>query len=115
MPLATEAERRHAYFAQLQPAFLAVKEGADVILAINQDAMVHKSDRARRMAQRLDAVMIAAALGACVVGLLSSLVLTTRLLRPLGVLRLAARRLGEGDPRARARVTGRDEIAEVAA
>jgi len=114
-PLATEAERRHAYFAQLQPAFLAVKEGADVILAINQDAMVHKSDRARRMAQRLDAVMIAAALGACVVGLLSSLVLTTRLLRPLGVLRLAARRLGEGDPRARARVTGRDEIAEVAA
>jgi NtrC-family two-component system sensor histidine kinase KinB len=116
MPLetATESERRRAYFARLQPAFLAVKEGADVILAINQDAMVRKSDRARSMAQRLDVVMIGAALAACLVGLLSSLVLTTRLLRPLGVLRLAARRLGEGDPRARARIAGRDEISEVA-
>jgi signal transduction histidine kinase len=113
-PLAGEAQRRRAYFVELQPAFLAVKNGADVILAINQDAMLHKSERARRMARRLDAVMIAAATGACLLGLLSSLVLTTRLLRPLGVLRLAARRLGEGDAQARARVSGRDEIGEVA-
>jgi signal transduction histidine kinase len=113
-PLASAAQRRRAYFAELQPAFLAVKDGADVILAINQDAMLRKSERARRMARRLDAVMIAAATGACLLVLLSSLFLTTRLLRPLGVLRLAARRLGEGDAQARARLSGRDEIAEVA-
>ncbi|HET6146340.1 MAG TPA: ATP-binding protein [Polyangia bacterium] len=113
-PLATEVERRRAYFAELQPAFLAVKDGADVILAINQDAMLRKSERARRMADRLDAATIAAATAACLLGLLSSLVLTTRLLRPLGILRQAARRLGEGDSQARARVSGRDEIAEVA-
>ncbi len=113
-PLTTEAARRQAYFSELQPAFVAVKESADVILAINQDAMVRKSEQARRMARRLDAVMIAAAAGACLLGLLSSIALTTRILRPLGVLRLTARRLGEGDPKARARVQGRDEIAEVA-
>ena len=113
-PLTTETERRRAYFSELQPAFVAVKESADVILAINQDAMVRKSEQARRMARRLDAVMIAAAAAACLLGLLSSIAITTRILRPLGVLRLAARRLGEGDPKARARVQGRDEIAEVA-
>jgi NtrC-family two-component system sensor histidine kinase KinB len=112
--LGGESARKQIYFSALQPSFLRVKEGADVILAINQDAMVRKSDRARQMARRLDAVMIAVAVLACALGLLASLGLTTRLLRPLGVLRQAARRLGEGDPQARARVSGRDEIAEVA-
>jgi NtrC-family two-component system sensor histidine kinase KinB len=114
MELHDATAHRRLYFEQLQPAFVEVKEGADMILAINQDAMVRKSEQARQTARRLDAVMIAAAIAACVLGLLASLALTTRILRPLGVLRLAARRLGEGDPKARARVHGRDEIAEVA-
>jgi signal transduction histidine kinase len=109
-----QAAHRRLYFEQLQPSFVEVKEGADMILVINQDAMVRKSEQARTTARRLDAVMIGAAIAACVLGLLSSLWLTTRILRPLGVLRFAARRLGEGDPKARARVHGRDEIAEVA-
>jgi signal transduction histidine kinase len=109
-----QAAHRLLYFEQLQPSFVEVKQGADMILTINQDAMVRKSEQARRTARRLDAVMIMAAVGACVLGLLSSVALTTRILRPLGVLRQAARRLGEGDPKARARVHGRDEIAEVA-
>ncbi len=114
MQLHDEAAHRRLYFEQLAPSFVEVKEGADMILAINQDAMVRKSEQARTTARRLDAVMIGAAIAACVLGLLSSLWLTTRILRPLGVLRFAARRLGEGDPKARARVQGRDEIAEVA-
>jgi signal transduction histidine kinase len=109
-----QAAHRRLYFEQLQPSFVEVKEGADMILVINQDAMVRKSEQARTTARRLDAVMIGAAIAACVLGLLSSLWLTTRILRPLGVLRFAARRLGEGDPKARARVHGRDENAEIA-
>jgi signal transduction histidine kinase len=109
-----QAAHRRLYFEQLQPSFVEVKEGADMILVINQDAMVRKSEQARTTARRLDAVMIGAAIAACVLGLLSSLWLTTRILRPLGVLRFAARRLGEGGPTARARAHGRDEIAEVA-
>jgi PAS domain S-box-containing protein len=108
------AARKRTYFTELEPVFLRVKEGADVVLAINQDAMVAKSESARRLAQRLDAVMMAAAFIACSVGLLLSVMLTARVLRPLSVLRLAARRLGEGDPKARARVAGHDELAEVA-
>jgi signal transduction histidine kinase len=112
--LTGDAAARRAYFGEVEPAFLQVKQGADVILAINQDAMVRKSERARQMARRLDAVMITTAIAACALGLLLSVALTTRVLRPLSVLRQAARRLGEGDPQARARVSGRDELAEVA-
>jgi signal transduction histidine kinase/HAMP domain-containing protein len=42
-----------------------------------------------------------------------STTLTTRLLRPLGVLSQTARRLGEGDLEARARIEGNDEIARL--
>ena len=103
-----EASHRRLYFEQLQPSFVEVKEGAEMILVINQDAMVRKSEQARKMARQLDGVMIVAAVAACVLGLLSSVALTTRILRPLGVLRFAARRLGEGDPKARALVHGRE-------
>ena len=111
---AAHADDRADYFRLLKPAFLKVKDGTDVILAINQDAMVRKSEAARQTAQRLDAVLAATATLACALGLLLSVMLTTRVLRPLSVLRQAARRLGEGDPQARARVHGRDELADVA-
>ncbi|HEY2902562.1 MAG TPA: ATP-binding protein [Polyangia bacterium] len=111
---AADDARRADYFQSLGPAFLRVKEGTEVILSINQDAMVRKSERARQIARSLDAVLIAAATVVCAVGLLLSVMLTTRVLRPLSVLRQAARRLGEGDPQARARVHGRDELADVA-
>ena len=87
-----------AYFGALEPAFRRVKEQADVV----------------RLARRLDAATISAAPAACAVGLLLSLALTSRVLRPLSVLRQAARRLGEGDTKARASVDGHDELADVA-
>ncbi len=112
--LATERELRAAYFADVLPAVRAVKQSAESILALNQDAMVRKSDAAERSAQHLNELLIAAAALGCLVGVLSSGLLTTRLLRPLGVLSQAARRLGEGDVAARAQVAGRDELAQVA-
>jgi signal transduction histidine kinase/HAMP domain-containing protein len=112
--LASERELRDAYFSDLLPAITAVKQSADSVLALNQDAMVRKSDAAQRSAERLNTLLIAVAALGCVVGMLSSSLLTARLLRPLGVLRQAARRLGEGDVAARAQVEGRDELAEVA-
>jgi NtrC-family two-component system sensor histidine kinase KinB len=103
-----------AHFQALEPSLEAVLRDTDAILAVNQDAMVRKSDRARRDAERMNGVMLAATLAACLLGLVVSTLLTTRLVRPLWVLRQAARRVGQGDLGVRAKIAGRDEIAEVA-
>ena len=83
-----------AYFQSLAPAFLAVKETADEVLGLNQDAMVHKSEWARRTAQRLIYSTATAAL-------------------PLARLGQAARRIGAGDLDARAQVEGSDELSQL--
>src|SRR5579863_2916594 len=41
---------RDHYFPDLLPKFLAVKDAADAILAMNQDAMIRKSDSAQQLA-----------------------------------------------------------------
>jgi len=40
-------------FGELEPAFEKVKNAADEILAMNQDAMVRKSNDVRRTAERM--------------------------------------------------------------
>jgi len=102
------------FFSDLYPRFLAVKEGAEVILAMNQDAMVRKSDEVRRFSRRLETWIILAAVLAALVGILASVALTTRIIRPLSVLTQTARRIKEGDLEVRARVEGSDEIALLA-
>lgn len=111
---ASGADPGATYFERIFPAFSRVKAAADRILFINQDAMVLKSDRARRAAQRGSALMIAATLAAFLVGLFASGAVTTRLLRPLGVLTLAVRRIAQGDLHVRADVGVRDEIGQLA-
>lgn len=102
------------YFRELEPAFLAVKAAADRLLDINQGAMLRRSSEARQLARRTSVLLIATAGGALIVGLLLSMSLTRRLLRPLSVLTQAVARLGEGDFRARARIDLNDEIGQLA-
>jgi signal transduction histidine kinase len=106
--------RSEAYFTRLQPLFLRVKQRADEILAINQDAMARRSDRAAAQARRFEEVMVLVVAAALLIGLSASAWLTARALRPLGVVSAAVRRFGGGDLRARADVSGGDEIAAVA-
>jgi signal transduction histidine kinase len=109
-----DAELVAAYFDEMSPAFGAVKDGADEILAINQDAMVHKSDQAIDSATRARTAIILVGALALAAGLVVSVTLTTRVLRPLSVLSQAVRRLGEGDLVARAQLHGKDEIGGLA-
>jgi NtrC-family two-component system sensor histidine kinase KinB len=111
---APPAELSARYVDTLLPALVAVERSTDDILNVNQDAMVRKSDRARHDAERMNGALLALTLGAFLLGVAASTILTTRLVRPLSVLSQTARRLGGGDLVVRARVGGHDEIAEVA-
>jgi signal transduction histidine kinase len=102
------------YFSTLLPEFLAVKDAADAILALNQDAMIQKSDRAQRLAGRWSTLLVVVSIAGLVLGLVASSIMTSRVLRPLGVLGQTARRLGEGDVAVRARVDSGDEIGALA-
>jgi signal transduction histidine kinase len=113
---AADSRARNAiYFSRLSPIFNRVNEAGDHVLAINQDAMVRKADRSARRAVDFEHLVVVAVLLALAVGVLASVWLTTRLLRPLGIVTAAVRRFGENDLKARAAVPGRDEIAAVAA
>jgi signal transduction histidine kinase len=114
LALHEHADRDRMYFRNLQPQFLKVKQRADDILALNQDAMVHKSDRVTARAQLLEQVVTFAVLLASILGLIAATWLIARTLRPLGVVTAAVRRFGEGDVKARAAIRGHDEIAAVA-
>jgi two-component system, NtrC family, sensor histidine kinase KinB len=102
------------YFSTLEPTFKQVGQFADQILAINQDAMVRKAERAETRARQFEHLVAGAVFLALALGFLASAWITTRLLRPLGVVAAAVRRFGENDFKARAAVRGRDEIATVA-
>ena len=106
--------RPGAYFGGLEPVFREVKVAAEVVLALNQDAMVRKSEEAQRLATRLVAATLAATLGGLLLGLLLASGLTARITRPLSVLTQTVRRIGHGDLAARATVPGDDELAELA-
>jgi NtrC-family two-component system sensor histidine kinase KinB len=108
------AQRIAGYFETLEPLAAHVRGATRDILDLNQDAMARKSDRARRAAERSVDLVVIATVVALGLGLVSSLALTARLLRPLGVLSQTVRRIGEGDLEARARVEGKDEIAALA-
>ena len=102
------------YFRDLAPVLARVHALTTDITDLNQDAMVRKSDQARRSAEKMSGVMAAVTLAAFLLGILASMYLTNRLTRPLGVLTAAVRRVGQGDLDARVRLDGKDEIAEVA-
>jgi two-component system, NtrC family, sensor histidine kinase KinB len=107
-------KRRALCFGDLSRDFSQVKQSANQILDINQDATVRKGQRIERRAAYFERVLIVAVLVASVLGLLASVSLTTRLLRPLGVVSAAVRRFGQGDVQARAHVKGEDDIARLA-
>lgn len=109
------AELESSYFSDLLPAFNRVKGAADEILTLNQDAMVRKRDAAERQAARFRTLLAVSAVLGLLLAIVLSTLLTSRLLRPLGVLGQSVRRIGQGDLASRAVVHGSDELAALAA
>lgn len=111
---AAAPERKGIYFDSVQPSLFAVRRSTEDVLALNQDAMVHKSGEAQRVARRMSTVMLAVSVLAFVLGLVLSLGLLARVLRRLQVLSRAVQRIGEHDFAARVEVSGTDELAQLA-
>jgi len=109
-----EAAKKN-YFGVLQRQFVVVKDAADDILNLNQDAMRNKAHSAQEMVERVNAILAGVAVVAVATGAFASIGLTHRLLRPLSILTLAVNRLGQKDFAARAVVMSRDEIGQLAA
>ena len=114
LKLTDSKELKKQYFDVLQPQFVKVKDAADEILRINQGAMHHRAEVARQTGQWTISIVASVAVGALAVEALASIMLTQRLLRPLSLLTLAVNRLGQRDFAARALVTSRDEIGQLA-
>ncbi|HLY09737.1 MAG TPA: ATP-binding protein [Planctomycetota bacterium] len=108
-----ETEKTY-YFQVLNPAFVAVKDSADRVLTMNQDAMVIRSDRAERAAKQVGEGIVVGFILAFLIGLGLSLAVTYRTLRPLASLGHAVRRIGEGDLEMRLKAGGSDEVAQLA-
>jgi signal transduction histidine kinase len=115
LSLSTPQQRDSAYFGDLQDKFSRVRQRADDVLGMNQDAMVRKSDRVADRGRTLEQTVTASVIVAALLGVLMATWLIARMLRPLGVVSAAMRRFGEGDLQARASVAGHDDIAAVAA
>jgi two-component system, NtrC family, sensor histidine kinase KinB len=112
--LGQAAPASELYFTELAPRFNAVKERAEAILDINQDAMVRKNERTRREARSWLAILVGVALIASGAAWLASSAMNARLARPVAVLGQAARRIGEGDMKARAQLVGATELEQLA-
>jgi signal transduction histidine kinase len=108
---AAAAQPIAAYLDSVRAAGQRVRSAAGEILDLNQDAMVRKSNETARIAGRYLQLMLVATLAALALGLLASVSITARMVRPLSSLAQAVRRFGEGDLEARVRPRGRDEIA----
>ncbi|MGZ3427286.1 MAG: ATP-binding protein [Polyangia bacterium] len=108
------AQRRPETEQPLEESLVALESTLNEITDVNQDAMVRKSESARKSAERMSFALVAVTFAAFLIGILASGYLTNRLTRPLAVLAAAVRRLGEGDLAARAKLDGEDEISQLA-
>ncbi len=107
-------EAKQLYFSELEAAFYQVKAAADEILAINQDAMVRKSDAVRRTGGAHESHYDYRAL--CRIGagcFVSISVDPPHVAAAVGAER-GHSRIGEGNFDTRAHVRGNDELAQLA-
>ncbi len=108
------AEETSEYFNRVRSKTLSLKKILGTIMEMNQDAIVRKSDHAKAEAAKVNRFMLLVIIAASVCGILLSVLLARRILRPLSVLAQAVRRVGLGDLDITARIEGSDEIAQLA-
>lgn len=97
LPRTDNAEALAYYQNNLQPHVETIERGCDRLSELNQTAMVNGSNRAQRIAHMAVWSMLVVGGGAIFVGIVFSLVLSTRVTRPVRELVDATNRVALGD------------------
>lgn len=105
---------RERYREQLLPAFRPVRNASQELRELNQETMFAASRRAQDVAHRATWTLGLVGSGVLVVGLLFSLLLSYRIVRPVRELSDATRRIADGDYDVEVPAEGRDELARLA-
>jgi len=108
------AARRDFYFHEMLPAFTGIKDGAQKIVAMNEENMVAADRHAREMSARSTRYMIVASLAGVGLALFFAIRLQQAILQPIQALTNVSRALGEGKLDQVVPVESRDEIGELA-
>jgi NtrC-family two-component system sensor histidine kinase KinB len=94
----TDNDEALAYYQKnLQPQVEAIEHGCDRLLELNQTTMVAGSNRAQRVAHAAVWSMLVVGCGAILIGVVFSLVLSTRVSRPVRELVDATNRVASGN------------------
>lgn len=102
------------YYSSIYPVFKEFKKTAEEILTMNQEAMVRKSEDVKEHGYLITRLMVLLSILASLCGIAITIVMGQRILRPLNILSLAARRVGQGDLEVRTVLEEQDEFADLA-
>jgi NtrC-family two-component system sensor histidine kinase KinB len=108
------AQRRQMYFGEMLPTFTEIKDTADKILRINQDAMVRADREARALSATSIRYMIIAIGGGLLIAVFFAVRLQRSILRPIRALTASSKELGEGNLDQVVPVVSHDELGQLA-
>lgn len=109
------ADRSTYYFRQLEPAFLGLKSKLDVLLRLNQQAMLRASDQALAQSRWAQTSMAIFALLASGLALMFAWRFTAYVVQPISSFTDKAKRISEGDFDQHIEIQAQDEIGVLAA
>jgi signal transduction histidine kinase len=107
------AKRRQMYFGEMLPTFTEIKDTADRILRINQDAMVKADRGARILSATSIRYMIIALGGGLVIAVFFAVRLQRSILRPIRALTASSKELGAGNLDQVVPVLSQDELGQL--
>ncbi len=113
-PDPSDPTSRDAYFADLKPRFDALRDEAQRLLRLNQEAMVRQADAAVRTARTWFVSTLGLAAALVGAGLALASWLAGRVVRPLREISETSAQVAAGDMDARAPVRSGDEIGALA-
>ena len=102
------------YFGEMLPTFTEIKDTADRILRINQDAMVKADRDARALSATSIRYMIIAIGGGLLMAVFFAVRLQRSILRPIRALTASSKELGEGNLDQVVPVVSHDELGQLA-
>lgn len=114
-PASEAPPSRLRYHERLLPAFRAVRRPIAALRDLNEQTMVEASDRARGLAHTAVFSVAGVGLLTLLAGIALSLILSTRLVRPIRQMRAAAGRIAAGDYDVEVPAATSDELGTLAA